>query len=114
MPAILNGVQSSNGYAPQSISVPRNPATSSGVAQFGTFNTLVVSFPNGTAQTYSVTIDPTQLQINVDLQLYIFFNVVVVVTPSGSAGQSAQLPQTTQIQGMALSKELAQSLLKKN
>jgi hypothetical protein len=112
----LSGVQSSNGYAPQTIAVQRNAASGNpGVAQFASVNNLIVSFPNGTAQTYTIVIDPAQLQINSDLQLYIFFNEVVLVTPTGSAGQTGQAPlqaQAMNVRGTALSASVAKDLLK--
>ena len=105
----LNGVQQSSGYAPQSIAVPRNAASGNpGVAQFAGINNLIVSFPSGTSQTYNVVIDPTQLQLGVDLQLYIFFNQVVLVSPSGSAGQ---VGQAQMLQGTALSSNFVQSMV---
>jgi hypothetical protein len=86
--ASVQGVQQSNSYAPTPISVPRNPADNPGVAQFGSTNDLVVSFDAGGAQDYSVPIDPNVLPITADLQLYIFFNEVVLVTPTGSGTAS--------------------------
>lgn len=82
--ASVPGVLQSNQYAPTPLSVARNPADNPGVAQFGSTNDLVVSFDAGGSQDYSVPIDPNQLPITVDLQLYIFFNEVVLVTPTGS------------------------------
>jgi hypothetical protein len=86
--ASVQGVQQSNSYAPTPISVARNPADNPGVAQFGSTNDLVVSFDAGGAQDYSVPIDPNVLPITADLQLYIFFNEVVLVTPTGSGTAS--------------------------
>jgi hypothetical protein len=85
--ASVAGVTQSNQYAPTPIAVQRNPADHAGVAQFGTDNELIVSFDAGGAQDYSITIDPNAVPITADLQLYIFFNQVVLVTPDGS-GQS--------------------------
>jgi hypothetical protein len=86
--ASVQGVQSSNSYTPTAISVARNPADNPGVAQFGSTNALVVSFDAGGAQNYSVPIDPNALPITSDLQLYIFFNEVVLVSPTGSGTDS--------------------------
>jgi hypothetical protein len=86
--ASVQGVQQSNSYAPTPISVPRNPADNPGVAQFGSTNDLVVSFDAGGAQDYTVPIDPNTLPITADLQLYIFFNEVVLVSPTGSGTAS--------------------------
>lgn len=83
----VTGVQASNQYTPSAITVARNPADHAGVAQFGSENELVVSFDAGGSQEYSVPIDPNELPITDDLQLYIFFNQVVLVTPTG-AGKS--------------------------
>jgi hypothetical protein len=86
--ASVPGVLQANAYAPTPLTVARNPADHSGVAQFGTDNDLTVSFDAGGSQDYSVPIDPNQLPITSDLQLYIFFDEVVLVTPTGS-GQSS-------------------------
>jgi len=86
--ASVQGVQQSNSYTPTAISVARNPADNPGVAQFGSKNDLVVSFDAGGAQDYSVPIDPNTLPITADLQLYIFFNEVVLVSPTGSGTSS--------------------------
>ena len=92
--ASVSGVQQSNQYTPTALSVARNPADDPGVAQFGTDNTLIVSFdPAGGSQTYSVPIDPTAIPITEDLQLYIFFNEVVLVDASG-AGHSSVIQGT--------------------
>jgi hypothetical protein len=94
------GVQQSNGYAPNSVSIPRNPSSSDpGQAQFGGINVLIVSFPSGTSQTYPITIDPNDQQINNDLELYIFFNECVLVSPAGTASPQGQKT----IQGQTLS-----------
>jgi hypothetical protein len=89
--ASVAGVLQSNQYAPTPLKVNRNASTADpGVAQFATKNTLVVSFDAGGSQTYGVPINPNQdgLAITNDLQLYIFFNEVVLVTPTGS-GQAS-------------------------
>jgi hypothetical protein len=91
--AIVNlaGIQQSNGYAPQSVTVARNPASGNpGVAQFGGTNKLTVSFPAGTAQDYPIAIDPNNQQITNDLELYIFFNECVLVSPAGTASPQGQ------------------------
>jgi hypothetical protein len=86
--ASVPGVLQSNSYTPTPLSVARNPADNPGVAQFGSTNDLVVSFDAGGAQDYAVPIDPNSLPITVDLQLYIFFNEVVLVSPTGSGTAS--------------------------
>jgi hypothetical protein len=87
--ASVAGVLQANSYAPTPLTVARNPAPGDpGVAQFGTTNTLIVSFDAGGSQTYPVKVDANVLPITVDLQLYIFFNEVVLVTPTGS-GEAA-------------------------
>jgi hypothetical protein len=85
--ASVSGVQQSNQYTPTPIAVPRNPADNPGVAQFGTNNTLIVSFDAGGSQQYPVPINPNTIPITEDLQLYIFFNEVVLVDATG-AGHS--------------------------
>jgi hypothetical protein len=85
--ASVPGVQLSTQYTPTPTSVARNPADKPGVAQFGSDNTLIVSFDAGGAQEYSIPIDPNQIPITADLQLYIFFNEVVLVTPTGAGQQ---------------------------
>jgi hypothetical protein len=89
--ALLTGTQETSSYAPASTKAPRNAATGNpGTATFGSQNTLVVSFPDGTSQSYPVNINPDQPQIDSDLQLYIFFNQVVLVMPSGSGSEPGQ------------------------
>lgn len=85
----LNGVTPSNGYAPLSLTVPRNPSTDSpGNATFGGKNKLIVSFAasGGTSQEYEIDIPSNQAPIASDLQLYIFFNEVVLLI--NGAGQN--------------------------
>jgi hypothetical protein len=84
----VQGVLQSNSYAPTPFSVARSPADNPGVALFGSTNSLVVSFDAGGSQEYSVPIDPNTLPITADLQLYIFFNEVVLVSPTGSGSAS--------------------------
>jgi hypothetical protein len=91
--ASVSGVQQSNQYTPTALSVARNPADDPGVAQFGSDNTLIVSFDAGGSQQYSVPIDPNAIPITEDLQLYIFFNEVVLVDASG-AGHSSVIQGT--------------------
>jgi hypothetical protein len=84
-------------YAASPASAPRNPAPGNpGNATFGGQNSLVVNFPAGTAQTYPVAIPPT-IQITNDVQLYIFFNEVMLVNPSGTASNPSGT--ATAIQG---------------
>lgn len=105
----LAGVQQSSNYAPQQIIVARNPATNSNNATFGTDNTLIVSFSSGGggSQTYSVDIDPNVIPITNDVQLYIFFNEVVIVSPTGQANQNGQSQLVT---GLALSEPQQQEV----
>jgi hypothetical protein len=108
--ANVAGVQQSSAYAPQSVTIARNPSSGdSGQAQFGGINTLIVSFPSGTSQTYPIVIDPNDQQINNDLELYIFFNECVLVSPAGTASPQGQ----KNIQGQALSAAHAADLRKK-
>jgi len=90
------GVQKSSSYQPSPQQVQRNAAGGNpGNATFGGQNQLLVSFPQGTSQQYPVTIDSNAVQIGNDLQLYIFFNEVVLVTPTGTG-------ESTVIEGQAL------------
>lgn len=106
--AILNqslaGVSQSSSYAPSANQVARNSGQTSGNKTFGTTNTLVVSFPDGTSQTYPVNIDPNKITIDQDVQLYIFFNEVVLVDPTGTGTQSV-------IQGSAVSAAEVEALV---
>ena len=87
----LAGIRVASRYQPVLHETQRNPAPGDpGNATFGGTNTLIVSFPGGGSQTYPVDIDPNQIQISNDLQLYIYFNEVVLVSPSGSAQPSGQ------------------------
>lgn len=99
--ASVQGVQQSASYTPTAISVARNPADNPGVAQFGSTNDLVVSFDAGGAQDYSVPIDPNSLPITDDLQLYIFFNEVVLVSPTGSGTASVITGSPTSAERLA-------------
>ncbi|MFL6137454.1 MAG: hypothetical protein ACJ74O_06605 [Frankiaceae bacterium] len=82
----LAGILSSSGYAPNSIAVSRNSSPSNpGNNTFGGQNTLVVYVTGGGAQSYPVNIPTSEAQLGHDLQLYVFYNEVVLVLPSGSA-----------------------------
>lgn len=99
------GVQKTSSYQPSPQQVARNSAQGNpGNATFGAQNTLIVSFPTGTDQSYPVNINPNAVQITNDLQLYIFFNEVVLVTPTGAAGES------TVIEGQQLSAQEKQQV----
>jgi hypothetical protein len=87
------GVKQSASYQPTANQAARSPASKSEVAQFGSENELVVSFPIGGSQRYTVNIDPNQTPLEDDLQLYVFFNQVVLVSPTG-AGHSIVLVGT--------------------
>jgi hypothetical protein len=88
--ANVAGIAKSGGYKAAGSSVLRDSADHTNNKTFGTDNTLVVSFPDGGSQEYPVHIDPNSVQITNDVQLYIYFNQVVLVTPTGS-GQGSQL-----------------------
>jgi hypothetical protein len=90
--ASLAGVAQANNYVPQQVIVPRNPSPGNpGNATFGGQNTLIVSFTSGGgSQVYPVAIDPNTIPISNDVQLYIFFNEVVLVSPTGQANQNGQ------------------------
>jgi hypothetical protein len=87
--ASVAGVTKAGSYKPVGNSAPRNSADNSHNATFGTNNTLAVSFTAGD-QTYTFKIDPNVVAVSNDVQLYIFFNQVVLVLPSG-AGNDTQL-----------------------
>jgi hypothetical protein len=81
--ANIAGAQSAQNHQPSPSQASRNRADGNpGVTQFSGDNTLIVSFPDGTSQTYPVKI-PTSEVDDDDLQLHIFFNQLVLVTPSG-------------------------------
>jgi hypothetical protein len=107
--ASVPGVLQANSYAPTPISVARNPADNPGVAQFGSINDLVVSFDAGGAQDYPVPIDPNSLPITADLQLYIFFNEVVLVSPTGTGTASVIVGTPTSVAKLDELKEQADS-----
>lgn len=90
--ASLAGVTQSSNYVPQQVIVARNPSPGNpGNNTFGGQNTLVVSFTSGGgSQVYPVDIDPNLIPIGNDVQLYIFFNEVVLVSPTGQANQNGQ------------------------
>jgi hypothetical protein len=75
-------------YTPTSTNRPRNPSKGNpGIAQFGAQNTLIVAF--GTLDspdaTYSYEIDGISYEdvpSSQDLQLYIFYNTIVLVKQS--------------------------------
>ena len=105
----LSGTAQSSNYVPNVVQVARNSATTNpGNATFGGENTLIVSFPSGTSQTYPVNIDPNQIQIANDLQLYSFFNEVVLVTPTGQANQNGQ---STVMTGSEISQDEVDSMI---
>ena len=97
--AKVAGITQAGSYVPNGSSESRNSADNSNDATFGTNNSLAVSYPHG-GQTYPVKIDPGQAQIGTDVQLYIFFNEVVLVLPSGAGTGSQQV-----FQGQPSSKE---------
>lgn len=99
----LAGVQQSSSYAPSSVSAPRNPAAGNpGVAQFGGVNSLIVSFPSGSSQHYPVNIDSSNPDYSLqnDLELYVFYNEVVLVSPFGSASLPGTSLSNTQAQAI--------------
>jgi|GEM_PF-2955626 len=103
--ALLNGVTSSNGYTPTNISAARNASTGNpGTATFGGTNVLIISFPDGTSQQYEVDINPGTAPLTQDLQLYMFYNQVVLVIN----GNGTDIPPQSQaFQGKPVSVNLA-------
>ncbi|HEX6038058.1 hypothetical protein [Longimicrobium sp.] len=102
----LPGVTSSNGYTPTNISAARNPASGNpGTATFGGQNVLIVSFPDGSSQQYNVDIPLSSAPITQDLQLYLFFNQVVLVINGDGTNINPQSAQV--IQGQPVSVDIA-------
>ena len=102
----INGVASTNGYVPNAQTVARNPSPSNpGVAQFGGQNSLLVNFPStgGQAQVYQINISSQTYNLSQDLQLYVFFDEVVLV--SGTSDTSDQPAQSQSIEGTPATKE---------
>jgi 2',3'-cyclic-nucleotide 2'-phosphodiesterase (5'-nucleotidase family) len=102
--AKVEGVQKSSGYAPTSNSAARVAATKSEESTFGQQNALVVSLTPGGSQEYPVDIDPNEFPLEEDLELYIFYNQVVLVSSTGKA-------RSTVINGSPLSDSEAEALL---
>lgn len=88
----LYGTTKSSNYKPNPAPIKRvsgsgNPQ----VAQFGGQNQLVVSFPTGGSQQYEVDINATlQNQLGLNLQLYIFYTVAVLVWPGQQQTEQGQ------------------------
>jgi hypothetical protein len=82
----LAAVTQSGGYAPSTVTIARNPSTGNpGTNQFGGSNVLIVSYwsGGGTSQIFQVSIDSTQNPFAAYLQLYIEFNIAVLVSQGG-------------------------------
>lgn len=78
-------------YAPTSTAIARNPAPGNpGMAQFGGTNSLIVAYgSSGVAYTYPITgIAYSDVPSDQDLQLYIYYNLAVLVKQA-SAGPVA-------------------------
>ncbi|HYN84645.1 MAG TPA: hypothetical protein VER32_05285 [Pyrinomonadaceae bacterium] len=102
----INGVASTNAYAPNSQTVARNPSPGNpGVAQFGGQNSLLVNFPStgGQALVYTINIPSTTYNLSQDLQLYIFFDEVVLV--SGTTDATGQPGTSQSFEGAPATKE---------
>jgi hypothetical protein len=104
----LTGIAQGSGYAANSTTVGRSPSPGNpGNNTFGGQNSLIVSFSGGGAQTYPVNIPLGEAQISSDLQLYVFYNEVILVLPGGTAGPGGGSSQV--IVGAAVpEEELAQ------
>jgi len=64
--------------------VPRNDASSTPDAVFATNNTLELKFA-GTSNKYSsIKIDPGSYPTNTDLVLYVFYNYIVLISPTNN------------------------------
>lgn len=102
--------QSTN-YAPQSQIVPRSSAASSpGQAAFaGTTTMSVILGGVGQPMTYQVVIDNKAVRLALDLQLYVFNNMAILVTPDGS-GTSQGSSTATVLKGRKMTqKQLSQA-----
>jgi len=102
--AKVDGVQQTSGYAPSSNSEKRAAATKSEETTFGQENTLVVSLSPGGSQKYEIEIDPNEYPLEEDVELYIFYNQVVLVSSTGKA-------HSTVYTGAKLSDSEAEELL---
>jgi hypothetical protein len=97
----LAAVTQSGGYAPSTLTIPRNPSSGNpGTNQFGATNNLIVSYSSGggTSQLFPINIDPNANPIANDLQLYILFNVAVL---EAQGGQGSPIPGTGTTQMVA-------------
>jgi hypothetical protein len=91
----IAGIQQSSGYAPVATTAARNTSSGNpGNNTFGGTNSLVVAFPTGSPQPYTVNI-PSTIQITNDVQLYIYFNYCILVDPTGTA--TIQSPPTASV-----------------
>ena len=87
-----------NGYLPVSHAdavVDRSDATSTPDAVFATNNTLEIKF-SGTSNKYpTVTISPGSYSTDTDLVLYIFYNYIVLISPTNNALVLNSAPATS-------------------
>lgn len=102
--AKVEGVQQSSGYAPSSHSEKRAAATKSEETTFGEQNTLIVSLSPGGSQEFDIEINPNEYPLEEDVELYIFYNQVVLVSSTGKA-------HSTVYTGKKLSDSEAEELL---
>jgi hypothetical protein len=79
----LSGAAQGSSYKPNVTTIARVPGSGNPqTANFGGQNSLIVSFPSGGSQVYSVPVNQTlQNQQGTDLQLYIFYTDAVLVSP---------------------------------
>lgn len=79
--AAVPGIVQTNGYAPNSTSVPRSPDQNPQAAMFGSSSKLVTIL--GGTDTYQYEVEPG-VATSADLQLYVFYGSAVLVIPSGT------------------------------
>ncbi|MDT3395910.1 hypothetical protein RKE29_04500 [Streptomyces sp. B1866] len=89
----LNGIKVENEYKAEVKPVKRNPADHSGTNEFGTYNTLAVSYDDGNPVPFPVTIYQSDHPIGQDLQLYLFEDQVTLVSKDGKTEIFRPVPQ---------------------
>jgi hypothetical protein len=100
---VLGRVPGASGpsYTPPSVVAVRTPGHLGPGPQFGTESTVVVAFEQS-AVDFTVTIDPNQVPINADVQLFLAFDNALLVLPnssvaiSGSAGDLEKVQELKQ------------------
>ena len=104
----IAAVASTNSWAPNSQSIARSPAAGDpGTLAFGTSTRLsVLQGGSGQSTVYDVEIPQATNPLSVDVQLYVFYDRLVLVSPQSTSEQGL----TTVVQGAKLSHEEAEKL----